>query len=122
LEEMTRQEQIHEKGFNLTNGRTPSTEFGNMKIGVKTLEDAIMSLGAIKKANATFSDKAAIIKALGEADSVALREISNYFYKTNGIYRRICEYFAYLYRYDWYIVPENYPDNFNKEKLLKSVN
>lgn len=34
-----------------------------------------------------------------------MREISNYYYETNGIYHRICDYLAYLFRYDWYVVP-----------------
>ena len=41
--------------------------------------------------------------------------MSNFFYSTNGIYSRICNYFAFLYRYDWYIVPEIY-----QEKGLKT--
>ena len=41
--------------------------------------------------------------------------MSNFFYSTNGIYSRICNYFAFLYRYDWYIVPETY-----QEKGLKT--
>ena len=34
-----------------------------------------------------------------------MREISNFFYKTSGIYSRLCRYMAYLYRYDWMITP-----------------
>jgi len=34
-----------------------------------------------------------------------MREISNFFYKTSGIYSRLCRYMAYLYRYDWFITP-----------------
>ena len=41
--------------------------------------------------------------------------MSNFFYNTNGIYSRMCNYFAFLYRYDWYIVPERY-----QEKGLKT--
>ena len=41
--------------------------------------------------------------------------MSNFFYNTNGIYSRMCNYFAFLYRYDWYIVPEIY-----QEKGLKT--
>ena len=31
------------------------------------------------------------------------RTISNHFYEVSGIYQRMCEYFAFLYRYDWYV-------------------
>lgn len=34
-----------------------------------------------------------------------MREISNFFYKTSGIYARLCRYMAYLYKYDWFITP-----------------
>ena len=52
-------------------------------------------------------------------DIPKLREISDYFYKTSGIYSRVCNYFAYLYRYDWYIVPEVHDDKVGEEKILK---
>jgi len=32
-------------------------------------------------------------------------DISNFFYKTSGIYSRLCRYMAYLYKYDWFITP-----------------
>ena len=56
-----------------------------------------------------------IQQALQNQDLKMLREMSNFFYNTNGIYSRICNYFAFLYRYDWYIVPEIY-----QEKGLKT--
>jgi len=34
-----------------------------------------------------------------------MRDISNFFYKTSGIYGRLCRYMAYLYKYDWFITP-----------------
>ena len=41
--------------------------------------------------------------------------ISNYFYKTSGIYQRICNYFATMYRYDWYVVPEVFDESILNE-------
>ena len=58
------------------------------------------------------------MKALAEQDIPLLREISNYFYRTNGIYQRACNYFATMYRYDWYIVPEIYDQDVKEEKIL----
>jgi hypothetical protein len=66
---------------------------------------------------------------LAKNDLEELRNISNFFYNTNGLYKIICNYFAFLYRYDWYVVPEIY-EEFNdeeepekakklKEKILK---
>lgn len=49
-----------------------------------------------------------------------LRNISNFYYNVSGIYQRACDYISYLYRYDWYIVPEIYDENNIKEdKVLK---
>ena len=59
------------------------------------------------------------MKAIGERNLPLMREISNYFYNTSGIYSRICDYFAYLYRYDWYIVPEVFDESAKTvEKVL----
>ena len=53
-------------------------------------------------------------------DVVKLRELSNYFYKTSGIYQKVCNYFASMYRYDWYVVPEVYDDNVKEDKILNT--
>ena len=109
-----RQKEIHDKGFGMGN-----LEFGKIKVGKKTLEDAALDLGALKQANKNYGNKAAVLKALANKDIATLREISNYYYRTNGIYFRICNYFAQMYRYDWYIVDEVYDDKVDKEKINK---
>ena len=39
----------------------------------------------------------------------------------SGIYQRACDYFANLYRYDWYVVPEIYEDEgIEEEKIIKA--
>jgi hypothetical protein len=40
---MTRQESIHEMGFDMNDNS--KTEYGKIKVGVKTLEDAILDIG-----------------------------------------------------------------------------
>lgn len=125
-QEKTRQQIIHEKGFNIVNNvnreiynsNTP-VEYNKIRVGVKTLDDAVLNLGAIKKVNSIFGNKYEVLRALGEKDIEKLREISNYFYRTNGIYSSVCHYFAFLYRYDWYVVPEVYDDSVKEEKILK---
>ena len=47
------------------------------------------------------------MKAIVERDYRKLRLISDFFYAASGIYQTVCNYFAFLYRYDWYIYPEN---------------
>jgi len=52
-----------------------------------------------------------------------MRDISNYFYRTSGIYQRLCRYMAYMYRYDWLVTPY-YSDEMGKkpQKLLEGFN
>ncbi len=38
-------------------------------------------------------------------DIEKMRDISNFFYRTSGIYSRLCRYMAYLYKYDWFVTP-----------------
>ena len=93
-------------------------EYGKIKIGVKSLEDAILQLGSLKGGNRRYADKNIIIKALAENDLSILREASNYFYRVSGIYQKTCNYFANLYRYDWFVVPEVYDDKIKPEKIV----
>lgn len=47
-----------------------------------------------------------------------MRDISNYFYEVSGVYQRLCNYFAGLYRYDWYVTPYVIDDSVKDEKVL----
>ena len=47
-----------------------------------------------KEMNIGIASTSEAVKALAKKDIVTLREISNYFYRTSGIYFRICNYFA----------------------------
>ena len=67
-------------------------------------------------------NKGTIFKALAENDLVELRRISNYFYNTSGIYQRTCDYFAFLYRYDWYVAPEILTDNVKEDDVMTDFN
>ena len=92
-----RQEAIREKGFDM-NG---AADYGKIKVGIKTLEDAIINLGFYKKFGERFYfDKRAVMRAIIDRDYRAIRIISDYFYRTNGIYQRIVNYYATMYRWD----------------------
>ena len=91
-----RQKEIREKGFDMG-----TSTYGKIKVGVKTI-------------NRTYGDKRTVLRALAEMDVDSLRDISNYFYRTSGIYQKACNYASTMYRYDWYVVPEVY-DNTIKE-------
>ena len=104
-----RQEEIRSKGFDMINSRRGyegPIDYGKIKVGTKTLDDAVLNLGSMPKIRHDFGNKAFILQAISERNLLLIREISNYFYNTNGIYSKVCDYFAYLYRYDWYITPE----------------
>lgn len=104
-----RQEEIRSKGFDMINSRRGyegPIDYGKIKVGTKTLDDAVLNLGSMSKIRHDFGNKAFILQAISERNLPLIREISNYFYNTNGIYSKVCDYFAYLYRYDWYITPE----------------
>nr|DAG86642.1 MAG TPA: portal protein [Caudoviricetes sp.] len=92
--------------INSRRGYEGPIDYGKIKVGTKTLDDAVLNLGSMHKIRHDFGNKAFILQAISERNLPLIREISNYFYNTNGIYSKVCDYFAYLYRYDWYITPE----------------
>lgn len=122
---MNKQEQIKEKGFDIplvsdTSG-FPSLDFNKIKIGVKTLQDAVITnAGDLKKVNASLADKMNVLKAINTCDYAKMREISDFFFRTNGIYSRLCKYMANLYCYDWMLTPYANEETANNEKILAS--
>ena len=92
------QEAIHSKGFDMIGG--PITDYNKMKIGLKTVQDAVLELGTLKDGRREFANKKDVMRALASKDLRALRAISNYFYRTNGIYQKVVNYFATMYRFD----------------------
>ena len=87
---------------NLTDG---SIDYSKIKVdGIKNLEDAIIDF-PLKKVNRNYTDKEFVLKSLYHGDAKTLKSISQFFYRTSGIYNRLCRYMAYLYRYDWFITP-----------------
>ena len=80
-------------------------DFSKIRVGVKTLDDAVINLGTYKKIDPRLGDKEVIIRAIAQNDLETMRDISNFFYRTSGIYNRLCRYLAYMYRYDWMVTP-----------------
>ncbi|MDV3428258.1 MAG: hypothetical protein LIR50_14770 [Bacillota bacterium] len=91
---------------------------------MKKLEDAVLNLGSLRRIpNRGLGDKCVVLRAIAERNLPLMRSISEYFYNTSGIYSRICDYFAFMYRYDWYVTPEIFDkDNSKTEKILKEFN
>jgi len=57
--------------------------------------------------------------AIVKKDYKKMRMISDFFYAASGIYQSVCNYFAYLYRYDWYIYPENVKESAKSDKVIE---
>ena len=104
--------------LNDTMEQSPVLDFSKIKVGIKTLEDAILDLGELKKINPRLANKQTILKAIQDQDLEVMREVSNFFYRSNGIYSRVCRYMAYLYRYDWMITPYINSEKENIDKIL----
>lgn len=117
-----RQEEIRAKGFALTPRANSIEDYSKIRIGLKHVEDAILDLNQFKKLNSQHADKSYVLQALSRHEYKTLREISNLFYETSGIYQRLCKYMASLYRYDWYVIPFaglNETDKMKEDKILK---
>ena len=95
-------------------------DFSKMRVGLRMVNDITIDVGSYKKIRSDYGDKQFVLQAMSKQDNKTMRAISQYFYQSNGVYKRLCEYLAYLYRYDWYVdvylIDE---DKVNKNKLLK---
>ena len=79
---MERQELIHSKGFAMGRDAVYGgfgdpedlTNYNKIKVGVKTLEDAVFNLGdLVRNGNRNLANKGLILKALAENDLETLR-------------------------------------------------
>ena len=121
-----------EKGFDMFSGRVdtnlsqptnyqglgPAANYNSIKINSQIIDDAVIDLGSFKKVNSRLGDKKGVLKAIADGDLIKMREISDFFYKTSGIYSRIIRYMAFMYRYDWFVTPYVYDKKMKQEKLL----
>jgi hypothetical protein len=107
-----KQEEIKAKGFNIVTSRdtnlnqqtgyqgVPYIDFNKIKVGAKTLDDAILKLGDLKNINPRLTDKETVLRAINNYDLPTMREVSDLFYRISGIYSRLIKYMAFMYRYD----------------------
>ncbi len=125
--------QIKKKGFNMigteddqilnqANGSYIPVDFAKIRVGVKSVSDAILKLGDFRKISPQLADKVQVLRAIHQGDLDKMRDISNYFYKISGIYQRLCRYMAYMYRYDWLVTPYYDIDSIKPNKLLDGFN
>lgn len=122
--------EIHNKGFDMsTPSRNPQpqgnvfphTDYSKMVVGVRSLDDAVITLGNYKKLNPRMT-KENIQRAISTGDVETMREASEFFFRISGIYRRLCKHLANLYRYDWTITPFNASGKVAPDKVLDGFN
>ena len=97
-------------------------DYSKLKLGDKFYEDISIEEGFLRKVHPTYTDKEYIYRALYRKDYATLREISSFFYETNGIYQRLCDYMAFLYKYDWMVVPYVNDESVPSKKILTAFN
>ena len=114
-----KQQQIHNKGFNMMRSTEVPVDFSKIRVGAKSLDDAVLNLSAFSKVNRNYADKEKIHQALSSKDYTTLRQVSNFYYGVSGIYQKLCKYLAYLYKYDWYVVPYLVSGSAKAENALK---
>lgn len=104
----------------LSNSATdaPATDFSRIRVGIKQLDDAIISLGDYKKINPKYGDKKFIQDAINKGDVVAMREISKFYFRISGIYSRLVKHLANFYRYDWLLTPYTPGGKISPEKVI----
>ena len=93
--------------------------YNQMKNQKQKLIDVAINTSLLKQSQSTYDDKTTILRALTDGDADTLREISDYWYRTDGIYYRACNYFSNLYRYDWYVTTNIIDQKIKNDKVVK---
>ncbi len=99
-----------------------AVDFSKIKVGIRSLDDAVYNLGDLKRTNSRLGDKEEVLRAINNQDYELMRDISNFFYRTSGIYNRLCRYMAYMYRYDWLVTPYINSNSLKEDKILEGFN
>lgn len=94
--------------------------FNKIKVGNVTLrDDVLLNTDYRKLYRKPRTRREDVERAIENQDIFALRELSNYWFIKSGIYARLCRYMAYLYRYDWFVVPILYDEKIKVEKVIE---
>lgn len=93
-------------------------DFSKIKVENQYLKDATLTFGDLHNINPNLSNKEEVLKAIYSNDYQRMQDISNFFFKTSGIYSRLCRYLAKIYRFDWMVTPCVYSSS-SKEKASK---
>lgn len=93
-------------------------DFARVKVGAKTYENPIANVGLYKKVDPR-ATKEKVLRSIKTNDYKNMREISDFFYRSSGIYARLCRYLAYLYRYDYYVTPIVIGNAVKNDKIIE---
>lgn len=102
--------------------RHPFLDFNSVRVdGRKIQNDVFADVSRI--VDQRFNEKPVkrrdVQRAIQRNDVVELRRISDFFFRSNGIYSRLCRYMAYLYRYDWFVTPVRRDEKVTNEKVVE---
>lgn len=121
---MTRSEFIDKFGQDASTDYDTYQQYAEMRAGLRTINDAVIDVGTYKQINTNYGSKKYVLEQIDKGNVQELRRISDFYYNSNGIYRRACQLLAILYRYDWYVTPQMddlvWKDK-KESKLLKDV-
>lgn len=96
-------------------------DYAKIKVGLKSLEDAVLNLGSYKKLNPNMT-KEMIQRAMASGNGELMREASDFYFRMSGIYYRLCKHFSTFYRYDWFITPHKTGNKITPEKIIEGFN
>ena len=91
MQNQDRQDAIREKGFDMLRAPTSAVDsYARIKLGSRPYDDAVLDLHYYEKLDRReFKNKGFVMQALINNDIPLLREISRFYYRTNGIYQKI---------------------------------
>lgn len=97
-------------------------DFSKIRVGLKTLEDANFTLNNFARISPRLGDKKTIQIAIDKGDLDSLREISLFFAKTSGIYKRLIEHLSNFYKYDWIVTPYQVSNAVKSKVMIDEFN
>lgn len=110
------------KKFQLVSDKESLT-FNRIKLGKTALSGDVTAIlekhDAVNRRYQRILDRERIERAIENQDLEALRAISNHFCGKSGIYSRLCRYMAYLYKYDWFIIPHRFDEKVSSDKVIE---
>ena len=131
MTKLERQNYIHEQGFKFCGesavlGKSGVLDYTKVRIGngknSNHVDDVSVNLRtALNQLQTDYTKKETILEAIQTKNIDVLRDISDFYFDISGIYKRACEYIAFLYRYDYYVFPKTRnKKNNDKEKILEN--